>query len=566
MNVLKRLLLLAAVSVGLTACGGGGGDAGTPVLGADPGSGGATSVTSLLMTAPATQMPNTTSSSTAVTITALNSARNTVPNAEISVSADQDAVVTVSSDKTDASGKVVATVSLGSNRSTRVITVKATSGSVEQTLQLQVFGAKVTSVLDPAVVAPSGPGKVQYRVLDQVGNPMVGQEITVSAPGATPDSATGTTGANGEFTYSYTAPATAGSLKVSAMSGGAGDETTVSVQQASTVPNVSMAILGASVSANPSVVPVNAAGSQSNRTEIRALFVGTDNKPISNVRVRFDLNGDANSIGGTFTTNQTLYSDANGAVTTAYVPGARSSPTNGVTVRACYGISDNDPALINCTTFATTTLTVTNEPLGVSIGTNEFVVDKPLTYVKQFVVTVVDAAGVAKPDVTLSVSVDLPRFYKGFWFPGAIRWEQAVTDVCLNEDVNRNGVLETEDLNGNDQLDPGEDANGNGVLDVEDGDKDQRLEPGKSDVSVTLLNSKTGADGTALLEIQYAKSFGSWLDAWITVSASVSGSEGRATYRLTPIPVPSEALTSQTRAPAFDVSPYGTNAGCLNPN
>jgi hypothetical protein len=452
----------------------------------------------------------------------------------------------MTSAKTDAAGKVVATVSLGTNRTNRLITVKATSGSVEQTLQLQVYGAKVTSVLDPAVVAPSTAGKVQYRVLDQVGNAMVGQEITVSAPGATPDSATGTTGANGEYTFSYTAPATAGQLKISAMSGGAGDEVTVSVQQASTVPNVTMPIRGASVSANPSVVAVNAAGSQNNRTEIRAIFVSDNNQPVKNVRVRFDLDGDVNSIGGTFTTNQTLYSDANGVVTTAYVPGTRSSPTGGVTVRACYGASDNDPALLNCTNAARTTLTVTNEPLGVSIGTNEFVItDDPLTYKKQLKVSVVDSAGVAKPDVSLSVSVDLPRFGKGYWVPATPMWRQVLMGTCPNEDVNRNGVLET-----------GEDTDG-----------DQRLEPGKADVSVRLIDSKTQSDGTAVVEVQYARSFASWIEAWITVSASgVSGSEGRATYRLSPIPYPSEALTSEQNEPAFRYSPFGLTADCADPN
>jgi hypothetical protein len=318
------------------------------------------------------------------------------------------------------------------------------------------------------------------------------------------------------------------------------------VQQASTVnpvdPNVT---ISASVAADPSVVAVNEAGSQTNRSEIRALFVGADNKPIPNVRVRFDLGGDPNNIGGTFTTNQTLYSDANGVVTTAYVPGTRSSPTNGVIVRACYGRSDNDPALVNCTTSATKTLTVTNEPLGVSIGTDEFVVERDLAYVKRFLVSVVDSAGVAKPDVTLSVSVDLPSYGKGFYSVGiGSKWGQTITTVCANEDVNRNGVLEV-----------GEDL-----------DSDLRLDPGKSDVSITLLNAKTRADGTAVLEVQYAKNFGSWVEAWITVAASgVSGSEGRATYRLSPVPVPSEALTSEQNAPAFVESPYGVTASCTDP-
>jgi hypothetical protein len=223
-------------------------------------------------------------------------------------------------------------------------------------------------------------------------------------------------------------------------------------------------------------------------------------------------------------------------------------------VRACYGVSDTDTALLDCINHpelshsneATTKITVTNEPLGVSIGTDEFVVERDLAYVKRFLVSVVDSAGVAKPDVTLSVSVDLPRYFKGFYFiSSASKWAQNVTGACKNEDVNRNGVLEA----------------------GEDTDADLRLDPGKSDVSITLLNPKTRADGTAVLEIQYAKSFGSWVEAWITVAASgVSGSEGRATYRLTPVPVPSEALTSEASAPAFVESPYGVAASCSDPN
>jgi hypothetical protein len=527
MKWLKGWMGACVMAMGLVACGGGGGDPGAPPFGTDNGSGsggGSTGVTELQMTAATAQIPNGGAGTTTVTITALNAARNTVPDAPISVSADQGAVVTLAGSKTDTSGQTVATVSIGSDKSNRTITLTAKSGSTETALQLQVIGTKVSSVLAPAVVNPSATGTVKYRVVDQASNPMAGRQITVSAPGATPDSATGTTDANGEYTYSYTAPATAGPLQISAMSGGAGDVTTVTIQQANSLDPVDPNIpISASVSANPSVVAINTAGSQSNRSEIRALFVGNNNQPIKNVRVRFDLADDVNNIGGEFTTNQTLYSDANGVVTTAYVPGTRASPTDGVTVRVCYERADDAQALEACTHSATTKLTVTNEPLGVSIGTNELVIVNTLTYVKQFVVSVVDSAGVAKSDVNLSVSVDLPTYHKGHFIPGG-GWTRIRSISCPNEDTNRNGVREPS---------LGEDQDG-----------DQRLDPGKSDVSVTLLSPKTAADGTAILQVQYAKSFGTWVDALITVSASgVSGSVGRATYVLAPVPVPAAAVS-----------------------
>src|SRR6478672_13508926 len=178
------------------------------------------------------------------------------------------------------------------------------------------------------------------------------------------------------------------------------------------------------------------------------------------MRVKFDLNGDVNSIGGKFTTGSTvLYSDANGVVTTAYVPGTRSSPTDGVTIRACYGKSDNDPNLLNCGTSKLVTLTVTSEPLGVTIGTNELIIVNELTYQKKFVVSVSDSAGVAKPDVNVVVSLDLPNYRKGQYVISGTAWvkngapptfDQA---ICANEDNNRNGVLDNgDDVNGDGQL------------------------------------------------------------------------------------------------------------------
>jgi len=506
----------------------------------------------LLLDLSKVNLANTGSDSVIVTTTVLDAARNTLSGAKVAVSADSDAIVTASGTATGADGKLQSTLTIGSNRSNRVITVTVTSGSVTKSATVQVSGAKLTATLVPAVIAPSAAGKIQYRLVDQAGSPMVGQDIQIVAAGFTPANVSGKTGANGDFEFAYAAPAVAGPYEVIGTAGGFADSETVQVQAASSVPPAAAAITSASVSANPSVVGTNLAGSSANRSEIRALFLGANNLPIKNVRVRFDLDGDANSIGGSFITGtETLYSDVNGVATTSYVPATRSSPTNGVTIRACYGASDADPNLTNCVTSTKVTLTVTSEPLGVSIGTNELIIVNELTYVKKFVVSVVDAAGVAKPDVNLVVSVDLPQYRKGFYVLAGDTWVKAGglpsgdTAICANEDTNRNGVLEL-----------GEDMNGN-----------QRLDPGKSDVSVSLLQTKTRADGTAELQLQYAKSFATWVDAKITVSASgVSGTEGRATYLVAPVAADAASIKNKDVAPAYVLSPYGVAASCSNPN
>ena len=543
------------VALGLAACGGGGGGEGTspfnPGTGTGGGTGGGTSTAAdLIVTASSARLPNTASGSVKITVTAIDATRNTVSSAPVTIGADNGGVVTADGVKTSTTGVVTATLSAGDDRSIRVITITATSGAISKTATVQVSGTTITSVLVPAVVSPNAAAQVQYLVVDDAGTAMANQSVQVVATGLAPAQATGVTGANGEYTFAYSAPATPGSYVITTNIAGKSDVRTVQVQPTSTVPVVATTIASASVSANPSVIAVNVPGSQANRSEIRALFVGANNQPIPNVRVRFDLAGDVNSIGGAFTTGSTtLYSDANGIVTSAFVPGSRSSPTDGVTVRACYGVSDTDPNLTGCLTNKSTTLTVTSEALGVSIGTNELIIVKSLTYVKEFIVTVVDSAGVAKADVNLNVSLDLPNYRKGFMVgPGGWHKAGAVLPsgdnaVCINEDKNRNGVLEA-----------GDDDNGDG-----------KLWPRKPDVVISLLQSKTRADGTAVLQIEYAKDHALWVDALITVSASgVAGSEGRDSRLVAPVPADSASIKS-TDAPAYIVSPYGTASVCTDP-
>ena len=556
--MLKRIASFMLVSL-LAACGGGGGSAGTTNASST------VSVSDLILTVSAATLANTGTASVLVTATALDASRNTLASVPVTLSADGGAVLSAVTGKTtDASGTVSATLGIGGNQANRVLTVTAVSAGITKIATVQVTGAKITATSSAPVVAPSGAGSVRYKVVDGAGNPMVNQVVDVVATGFTPPQANGTTDASGVFVFNFTAPSAVGNnYTVTTNVAGNSDVQTIIVQPGTLVPTVTARILAASVSANPSVVAVNLTGSTSSQSEIRALFLGSNNQPIQNVRARFDLSGDANSIGGTFSTgNGILYSDSNGVVTTAYSPGTRSSPTDGVTVRVCYGISDSDPNLnpLTCAISQKVTLTVVAEPLGVTIGTDEkIIVDRNdgLVYVKKFVVSVSDAAGVAKADVNLVASVDLTNYRKGqyrvltttsggtAWFKASPTGVFGDSAVCLNEDTNRNGVLEN-----------GEDTNNDGVL-----------WPRKPDVTIRLLSPKTAADGTAQLEITYAKDHGSWVDALITVSASgVSGSEGRATYFVSPVPVDAPSLAKTDSSPAFRFSPYGVSNSCSNPN
>jgi hypothetical protein len=182
---------------------------------------------------------------------------------------------------------------------------------------------------------------------------------------------------------------------------------------------------------------------------------------------------------------------------------------------------------------------VVSDPLSVTIGSNDKVVigPKDLTYIRQFVVLVVDASGKAKANVDVVPSIDLDRYWKGF-YTRSTRWDQnTAAGGCTNEDGNRNGVLEA-GLN--------EDINHSGSL-----------EPRKSDVAVTILGTgKTDDSGTATVQIEYPQNVATWARVKILVSATgVSGTEGRATWTEV-LPAPATAFTG-TSFPAFGISPYG---------
>jgi hypothetical protein len=564
MGWIKRI---AAVLLGLSlaACGGGGGSAGAPPFGDGGGSGGAVA-SDLTLTLDKTNITNAGSETVVATVTAVDASRVAVSGVPVTIGVDNNAVVVVGSATTGADGKLTATINMGTDRSQRVITVTATSGSLTRTAAFQVTGPSIEATALPAVVAPGVPAQVQFRLVDINKNPMPGEAISVSGAGLT--TADGLTGSNGEFAFNYSAPATPGNLDITAQAGGVSKVVTVLVQSASSsipaacAPAAPNCVLSPSVTANPSVVAVNS-DSTNNRSEIRALFLGAANAPIRNVRVRFDLAGDLNSIGGEMSSKDSLvYSDVNGIANSAYIPAGRSSPTDGVTIRACWDYVDFPAG--TCPRAVTTTLTVIAEPLAVSIGTDNTITTGAggLTYIKRYVVLVVDSSGQAKADVQISPSVDLLSYLKGFYaVPGA--WTRdpllggSVSGVCLNEDINRNGVIEAVENDGlptSSAIGPVED-NGNGTL-----------EPRKSDVAISMVGgNRTNASGIAILQIEYPKNVATWVNFLITVAASgVSGTEGRATWS-GQLGAAADEFTSDT-PPSFVVSPYGTATSCANPN
>ena len=543
MKHLQRVLTIA-LTMAMVACGAGGGDVGSnPFGGAVPAPPGTATASDLSISLSAPSLSNSGTDSVTATVTAVDANRNTVSGIPVTISVDNLATVAVSGITTGTAGTVTGTIGVGGSRANRTVLITALSGQLTKQVSLQIIGTRLTATALPAVLAPSAPGSVQYRVVDANSNPLSSTPITITGPGGA--QSTSNTGSNGEFVYQYTAPTAAGNLDISASAGGATLITTVIVQSSATAipPVPAGSVRSASVSANPSVVAVNSSAATANRAEIRALFVGDSNAPIRNIRVRFDLAGDVNSIGGTFTTGTAIvYSDVNGIASSAYVPAGRFSPTDGLTIRACWDYVDF--AAGACPNNTVARLTVASDALSVSIGTDETIVLSDLSYVKRFLVQVNDSSGLAKADVLVSPLLDLTSYSKGQYSFIASKWVQQVTTAnCENEDLNRNGVIEVYSNGG------AEDANTNGQLD-----------PRKADVAVAFEGSgRTNASGQVVIRLTYLRNVASWIKFNLTVAAAgVAGTEGRASYQAV-LPVPAAALAADT-PPAFVRSPYGVLA------
>lgn len=530
--------------------------------------------------------PTLTNSGTSVivaTATAVDGNRNAVSGIPITIVVDSSALAVVGSPTTNNNGVVNANISIGADRSNRLVTVTANSGTLSRSASFRVIGADLTAAFTPLVDAGSASNQIEFKLVDTNAIAMVSQPIIVSAPGL--PTVSGVTDINGKFVYVYRAPTTTGALMITATSAGDTENVAITVQTpgGGTIPDATERPLSASVAPSPSVVSVNTIGSTLNQTELRALFLGADNRPIQRIRVRFDLDGNSTNsdgvvswLGGTY-----AYSDAAGVARGTFTSGQRSSPTDGITIRVCYDVRDFAPG--SCPFSATAKMTVAAEALSVSIRTNELIKEgvARLTYIKEYVVLVVDSAGQAKSDVLITPSIDLTGYYKGFYllvgdqwvrnptlgssenyrWDGAVRtWVKAglIGGVCPNEDINRNAVREAAAFVAG-AVPPAvsareEDLNWNGELD-----------PRKADVAIKMVGaSTTDRNGLAIVQIEYGKSLGSWVDFVITVTASgIAGTEARAKYQGL-LPVSADAINNKLVPPAFTPSPYGTSAVCTD--
>ena len=277
-------------------------------------------------------------------------------------------------------------------------------------------------------------------------------------------------------------------------------------------------------------------------SEISVVVRDAANNLVKNIPVDFTL---VDITGGVISPAQAI-TNSQGLAKSTYTSSTQSSARDGVRITATVnGTAISDEA----------TLTVGSRAISISFGSGaELQVPDISTYQAPFTVVVSDAAGNPAPDASFRLSASPFRFLKGT--------RSGATVECLNEDRNRNGILDLvdEDLDNDGVIDPGEDVNGDGVLNTtEDTNGNGRLEPGVVGTVPPTIDLDD-VDGSGQFFLTYAKDFGEFVIMDITATAAVAGTESTAVRRVL-------LKVTLTDAPSLDnESPFGTVLNCSSPD
>ena len=527
---MKKMLKILGMglSMALVACGGGGGDPGTSGSGAGP----APKVASIIYKLDKIAISNSGADEALLTVTALDATNNPVEKANLTVSVNSG-VYTPVTVVSDATGQAAGKVSIGDNKSNRDIVATIKMGDKTTVAVIPVTGSQISLSLVPATPVPGGSVRLSVKVTDVNGTGIA--QTSVKLGGSLGFAQTVKTDNIGTASVELQrAPTALGTYSVEAEGSGvvANQDVQVLNPQGVGIPDAVGTISSASLAINPNTIEPNEAGSGTHRASLRAVFQDASNQSIQNVRVRFEIVDKLGSGESISTGNGTVYSNSAGQATSEYIAGTRSSPTNGVKIRMCYGMTDAEIANGACPHPVITTMTVAKQPLSITLGDNNKLArgTDELTYIKKFDIAVSDAAGNAVPNAQLSAVVDLRTYQKGI-FVGP-------RTTCMNEDTNRNGFL-----------DVGEDLDGDGVI-----------TPRKADVIVSFVGEKiTGKNGRATIQVEYPMNVATWLVYAVKVTTSVAGSEGSVEklYR-------TDFIEGDEKNGSFLTPPYGVN-DCKTP-
>lgn len=463
---------------------------------------------------------------TEVVISVLDGGSNKVAGAVVALSAT-GGVLDVSSVTTDSAGSAKVQLTPSAGVATASLTASALGAA--NTRSLTVSGVDFAFQPHAAKVNIDTCTPLKVDLIGAAGPVGFGTTRgTVHADAGCTGAATNLTGIalNGTTATVYVKSSKAGATSVTAFTGTA---TTVT-----TFDYVSATAASIQLSASPTTVAIGGS------TEVRALVRDAKGNPVENQQVFFSSPG-ASPSPLTATTN------SSGVAVSRFTADQVPSGQAEVDLKA---------ELPGTPLSSITKLTISGSPVQIAIGLDDKieVVDSPPGYRYKLAVSVKDSNGSPVPGQVVTMSLNTPKFRKGYYVSVTEGWRQVRTvEECPAEDTNGNGVAG-----------PGEpgDVDNDGILDPQNG---TTIRAKDTAVVGNTFNVTVGSDGRAEIWLEYLKSEASWIYVDISASAFASGQNAVA-HSLFWTSVPASAVSSKESTPAFVDSPFGLSGSCFDPN
>ena len=166
--------------------------------------------------------------------------------------------------------------------------------------------------------------------------------------------------------------------------------------------------------ATPTVLGVNAPGSEDERSTLTAIVRDANNNPVKNKTVSFAIILDGSN--GQLRSPQAT-TDSFGRASTEYIAGLNASAQNGVVIDAVVlGTVGCNPTLaIPNGPCDEVTLTVAQQSLRLTLGTGNTIIEPDATrFQYPYSVLVTDANGSPRANITVNLSLFTLRYHKGF--------------------------------------------------------------------------------------------------------------------------------------------------------
>jgi hypothetical protein len=281
--------------------------------------------------------------------------------------------------------------------------------------------------------------------------------------------------------------------------------------------------------ANPFTIPTN------DQSTITAIVRDPNGNLVKGATVQFtltDITGGSLSVPQAVTTSQ-------GRAQTFYTASSTTSQVNGVRVDASVV---GAPAVTD-----TVFLTVGQRELFFTLGTgNEIFEENTAQYRKEWVIQVTDANGSPVSGVNLTLSVLSERYFEGERIWNGTVWGTVPNAVCLDEDADRNGILDVVN----------EDANMNGMI-----------EAGNIASVVAQAGGTTAttdANGFVMIDVYWPQEFALWVEVTLEARTAVNGTEFAESTTFS-LPISAQDVATQTTEPPGRFSPWGTDGDCGTP-